>query len=695
MRNFKSTHNINLHNTTKEKIKKYFNETFDIYEKLFENLINDEAYYRRADPLRHPIIFYFGHTATFFINKLILAKLIDTRINASLESIFAVGVDEMSWDDLNESHYNWPSVKETKKYRDKTRVVVNNLIDSLELTLPITWDSDFWAILMGIEHERIHLETSSVLIRQLPIKFIKKSDFWKVNTNDHLTPTNSLIQIDGAEVKLGKSFNDKYFGWDNEYGTHNSFVESFKASKYLVSNGEFLEFVEQGGYEDDFYWENEGLEWKKKTKTLHPTFWIFEGGVYKLRLLNEITPLLLSHPVDVNYHEAKAFCNYKSHKDGCKYRLPSEDEYQRILDFCNVNEDDNPQGNINLLNSASSVPVDSFSFGSLYDVKGNAWQWSESTIYPFEGFSVHPLYDDFSTPTFDKKHNLMKGGSWVSTGNETLNSARYAFRKHFFQHAGFRYIKSSKEIESVQNMYESDFLISQYCEFGWGKKRYFGIKNYSKHSIKLIDSYLKDMKTTKALDIGCAIGRSSFELAKKFDKVIGVDFTARFIQLATKLKEGKSINYTIQSEGDLEKQKTISLKNYKLDKYASKVEFWQGDACNLKPMLTNFDLIFASNLIDRLYDPKKFLNDLSHRLNKNGLLVLTSPYTWLEEYTPKSKWIGGYKKKNKDFKTIEGLKEILENEFILLDTKDVEFVIKETERKYQHSIAQMSIWRKS
>ncbi|HIP60128.1 MAG TPA: SAM-dependent methyltransferase, partial [Campylobacterales bacterium] len=173
-----TTNNISLHGTDTEQkrqeIKTYFNNTFDLYEKLFEVLENDEVFYQKADNLRHPLIFYFGHTATFFINKLIIAKVITERINPKLESIFAVGVDEMSWDDLNEKNYEWPSVEETRAYRDEVRAVVNNLIDMLPLALPIDWDSPFWVIMMGCEHERIHVETSSVLIRQLPIELVKK-----------------------------------------------------------------------------------------------------------------------------------------------------------------------------------------------------------------------------------------------------------------------------------------------------------------------------------------------------------------------------------------------------------------------------------------------------------------------------------------------------------------------------------------
>jgi putative 4-mercaptohistidine N1-methyltranferase len=205
---------------------------------------------------------------------------------------------------------------------------------------------------------------------------------------------------------------------------------------------------------------------------------------------------------------------------------------------------------------------------------------------------------------------------------------------------------------------------------------------------------MKDKPKTKALDIGCAIGRSSFELAREFDEVTGLDFTARFIQLATQMKERESIGFTLPIEGDIQLKKIVSLKSLGLEKEADKVSFFQADACNLKPIYTGYDLIFAGNLIDRLYSPKKFLNDLSHRLNDGGLLVLTSPYTWLEEFTQKDEWLGGFKKDGENFSTLDGLKEVLGKHFKLIDTKDVPFVIRETSRKHQHTVAQMSVWEK-
>ncbi len=102
----------------REEIRQYFHATFSIDEQLYDTLRTEEAFYTRAEPLRHPLIFYLGHTATFYINKLIVAKITTQRINPKFESMFAVGVDEMSWDDLNDAHYDWPSLADVKAYRD-------------------------------------------------------------------------------------------------------------------------------------------------------------------------------------------------------------------------------------------------------------------------------------------------------------------------------------------------------------------------------------------------------------------------------------------------------------------------------------------------------------------------------------------------------------------------------------------------
>jgi len=692
-----------LHGTDPEQkrkeIKAYFQFCNKRYESLFRLVTDEDAYFKKADPLRHPIIFYYGHTATFFINKFKLAKIIEERIDPRLESIFAVGVDEMSWDDLNDAHYDWPTLAQTQAYRDKVYTTVCKIIDTLPLELPIRENSPWWIILMGIEHENIHLETSSVLIRQLPLAAVKEDPEWKECQNYGYAPKNELLNVSAGRVILGKNKDAELFGWDNEYGEHEADIPVFKAAKYLTSNAEYLEFVDDGGYSNDLFWCEEGKAWKAYTHAQNPLFWRKADEGHRFRTLSREIELPLNWPVEVNYLEAAAFCKWKSQKEGTTITLPTEDEYVRLRDESKVfsyiewTAKGETIANINLEGFASSVPVDTYKHGDFYDVIGNVWQWSRTPIYPFEGFKVHPVYDDFSVPTFDGKHNLIKGGSWISWGNLATQKSRYGFRRHFYQHAGFRYVQSEYEEKVTTNVYNTDTLISQYCHFGWGENS-LNVENYPAACARIALGYLKDKPKRKALDIGCATGRSTFELARGFDEVIGVDFSARFIQEAQNLKENGILRYTMPTEGTLESFYEVKLSDFDLGEERSRVSFWQADACNLKPLYKGFDLIFGGNLLDRLYDPKKFLESLASRINDSGMLILTSPYTWQEESTPKEKWIGGYKRDGENVTTLDGLKEILGNDFELIDTKDIPFVIQETARKHQYTIAQMTIWQK-
>jgi len=320
----------------REEIRRYFHNTYDAFESLYGLLASDEVFYHRPEPLRHPHIFYFGHTAVFFVNKLVLAKLVDHRIDPELESIFAVGVDEMSWDDLDETRYDWPDVERTRKYRDEVRALVDRLITTLPLELPITWDSPWWILLMGIEHERIHIETSSVLIRQTPLEMIRPSAAWPRCPESGPAPRNELLPVPGGEVVLGKRLEDDYYGWDNEYGRRLARVPDFMASRHLVSNGEFLRFVEAGGYSQERWWSEEGWAWRSYARAEHPTFWRRGEGGWLYRSLTEEFPLPADWPVDVNLHEAEAFCRWLSEESGEKVQLPTEEEWYRLCEAARV-----------------------------------------------------------------------------------------------------------------------------------------------------------------------------------------------------------------------------------------------------------------------------------------------------------------------------------------------------------------------
>jgi 5-histidylcysteine sulfoxide synthase len=388
----------------REEIRDYFLKTWAIDELLYTQLKSDDIFYKRGDSLRHIILFYLGHTAVFYINKLFLAKIISKRINPRFESLFAIGVDEMSWDDLDNNNYDWPPVHEVRAYRDEVKKVILEVIDTAPLELPINWDSPFWIILMGIEHERIHLETSSVLIRQLPLEDLTPGLFGVRCPSSGDAPKNELVPVSGAKMKLGKPMDYPLYGWDNEYGNYEEEVSDFAAAKYLTSNGEFLEFIEDGGYNNENYWTEEGWNWRNFKQAEMPLFWRKYEKEYYLRLVAEEIPMPWNWPVEVNYLEAKAFCNWKSIKTGKNFRLPTEAEWYRLHGVAQLNEVtewEKAPGNINLEYYSSPCPVNMFVQGQFFDVVGNVWQWTETPITGFPGFKVHPMYDDFSSLLYD------------------------------------------------------------------------------------------------------------------------------------------------------------------------------------------------------------------------------------------------------------------------------------------------------
>jgi putative 4-mercaptohistidine N1-methyltranferase len=243
-------------------------------------------------------------------------------------------------------------------------------------------------------------------------------------------------------------------------------------------------------------------------------------------------------------------------------------------------------------------------------------------------------------------------------------------------------------------VYETDVLVSQYCEFHYGAER-FGVANFPRACADVCAEVAAGRKIARALDLGCATGRSTFEMARFADFVTGIDFSARFVKVAHEMQRNGRVRYVIPDEGEIVSFHEHSLADLGLADTAGRVEFWQGDAHNLKPQFKDYDLVLAANLIDRLYEPARFLDQIHGRMTPGGLLVITSPYTWLEEFTPRDKWLGGKKVDGENVTSLDGLHAALEPRFRPVGTpRDLEFVIRETARKNQHTVAQVTVWER-
>lgn len=192
----------------------------------------------------------------------------------------------------------------------------------------------------------------------------------------------------------------------------------------------------------------------------------------------------------------------------------------------------------------------------------------------------------------------------------------------------------------------------------------------------------------RGLDLGCAVGRSTFELARHCASVVGIDYSERFIAAAQELQRGRRLPYQRVDEGA---RSTALEAVAPPDVPRERVAFEQGDAMHLRSDLGAFDVVLMANLIDRLRKPALLLERLPGLVRPGGQLIITSPYTWLPEFTPVENWLGGTDRQS----TVEGLRATLEPAFTLAGQREMPFLIREHVRKYQWSVAHATLWRRS
>ena len=456
---------LDLSACSRAEVLDYFHNGWALTETLFSALQGEEAFYRPPfHRLRHAMIFYYAHPAALYVNKLRLAGLVAGPVDAHFEQLFETGVDEMAWDDLSKNELKWPSVREVTEYRRTVYGIVRRLIETHPCfeALPIDQQSPAWALMLGMEHERIHLELSSVLVRELPLRLVRRPEVWapyhasagslssEAPTPSLDFPRNEMISIPSGSVVLGKPRAVPSYSWDNAYGERAFAVRAFDVSKFPISHGEWLAFIVAGGYQTPRYWSEAGWAWRTSRNAKAPAFWVPDGpagsNLYRFRLLFDVVDMPWSWPVSVNYFEAKAYCAWLTEREGGDqaYRLISEPEHHRIRPRGAATDAANLE-----LSFGSESPVDAFppGFEGVHDVRGNVWTWCEDHFAALPGFAPDPLYDDFSTPCFDGKHQLILGGSFVSTGDEASVWARFHFRPHFHQHAGFRLVRSAHALQ--------------------------------------------------------------------------------------------------------------------------------------------------------------------------------------------------------------------------------------------------------
>ena len=250
----------------------------------------------------------------------------------------------------------------------------------------------------------------------------------------------------------------------------------------------------------------------------------------------------------------------------------------------------------------------------------------------------------------------------------------------------------------MSSFYESDDLVDQYLLFHYGTGDDqlafpFGPRDALFYPIRCVSEFLPEIgKVERALDLGCAVGRSTFELSRWAREVVGIDLSHRFVAAANHVRERGRIEIRRVEEGEI-----VTRLSRELPVELSRERCWfeVGDAMNLRPDIGRFDVVLAANLIDRVKSPGKLLKTFSALVHRGGHLILSSPYTWMEEFTSKPEWLGGkYEPSGDSASTLDQIKSAFRGSFELKLTKDIQFLIREHARKFQWSVAQATLWRR-
>lgn len=250
----------------------------------------------------------------------------------------------------------------------------------------------------------------------------------------------------------------------------------------------------------------------------------------------------------------------------------------------------------------------------------------------------------------------------------------------------------------MPDYYETDEQLNEYLVFHYasleqtlpwdfGPRQAFG---FHARLAQCIDAS-KLPENSRALDLGCSVGRTSFELSRFCDQVLGIDFSHRFIEAANEIRQSGEIPLLLKREGQLGDAVTNRLVD---GVHPERVGFLQGDAEALPDSIGRFDAITFANVLDRLPHPRVALEKLARIANPGAQLVVCSPFTWWDEFTAPGERLGGFMREGREVTSHDSIVAALEPQFVLQATCDLPFLIREHERKYHFSVAQTSIWKR-
>jgi len=406
-------------------------------------IVRTEALYDRPIAERHRIIFYTGHLEAFDWNLLGRGHFGLAAFDAAFDQLFAFGIDPVGGGLPTDTPEDWPRRAQVDAYNQRLRDTLDEQLAALDLG-----DERFAEtarlLNVAIEHRLMHAETLAYMLHQLPTDR-------KIAHADQPEPrsapaTRRMVRIPAGTATLGLRRDAGVFGWDNEFEENRVELPEFQIDAYKVTNGEFLEFVSSGGYQDRSLWADADWNWLQSSGTSRPAFWVLRDDQVFLRTMFDEMPLPLEWPVYVSHAEASAYARWAGKE------LPSEAEWHRAAYGTPQGSertfpwgDHAPEpghGNFDFARwdpaPVAAYPAGASAFG-VEGLLGNGWEWTSTIFGPFPGFEPFAFYPGYSANFFDAQHYVMKGASARTAACFLRRSFRNWFQPHYpFVYAGFR-----------------------------------------------------------------------------------------------------------------------------------------------------------------------------------------------------------------------------------------------------------------
>lgn len=296
-----------------------------------------------------------------------------------------------------------PTMHEVYAYRQSVDARMDDLITKMDgrkfkKCAPI--------LTLGIQHEQQHQE-----LFYSEIKYItyQNPPTIRVGYKPQVLPTeksytipSKFLRFRGGVVPIGNQ--EGAWGWDNEYPVHNFYLENYELHNRLVTNKEYLQFIEDGGYEQTLLWLDNGWRLKNENHWEAPLYWEKIHGEWHVWTLTGLRKLDMNEPVcHVSFYEAEAFATWS------EARLPTELEWEHAARLSKLTTEDG-----NFLDTGKLHPAHAEKGSGLQQMLGDVWEWSESYYQAYPGYKPFAGALAEYNEKFMDNQRVMRGGSCVS-----------------------------------------------------------------------------------------------------------------------------------------------------------------------------------------------------------------------------------------------------------------------------------------